>query len=1166
MSTILKSGTLAFEIIGIDKNVMKSLDRVQTGFTGLSAKIRDSLLTMASFRTAFQGFSAPLQVFANFEAGISKVKAITQATTEQIAALREQAKALGKTTFFTASQVADAQKFLGMAGFRSEQIKAATPQVLDLALSGDMDLGMAADIATNISTPFKIAAEELSRVNDVLAKANTTSNTNVQELGQAFKYVAPAAAAAGQSIEECGAAFAILANNGIKADMAGTAMRMMLIKLADSGIQKKLKEQFDIDAKDVTGNLRPLMSVLQELKDKVSSFDNADQMSVFYDIFENRAGTAALVLGNAGDAATDFRMKMINAAGTASEMAKIMADNMKGDYIALISAYEGVQIAFGDAVNQMSREWLQFGTTITRGIADFITENKEFVASVAKIVTGLGGAVGTILLFTATVHGIAYAYNAVKSAIAMFIPLKAAETAAENANATAIANTTAATASATAAINTETAAVAANTVAKTKNAAANAAYSAFKSGAIYGVAADTTRFSKEAAMSSATAFQAAATARMKTAQASNVLTASEQRLITSQLVGASTTKVVTAETVRLATTQNTATAATRIATTAVVADTAAKTTATAATWGFSAAIKAIPGWGWAIAGIAAVTGLVLWLSKAKDLTKDWTDEMKNFWNEIETIRKSAEKKVEIKTSDIATDTKIFDVLKQYSGQTLKVDADFDYAVKAAEQLVEKYGDIGITIDRVNKTIAVSTEAQKKFNAEIGKQAAAEKENLLNERKKVIEDKKKELDQLKKNGAEGVVLQNGGKYISDDSKKKHENAVTGLTTDIENAEKELNKLQEEIDNLNKGNVNSVLGKDQSQALQETLDESASVQDKLKDIEKNAETIFKQMNRDRRSALENEILELEERNEKYKEYLELLIKSEHDSKKKAFYQTELDNADNNLQNDINRAVDKKLEGYQDSIDTTGMSEFEKELYIARQKAKKEREDAEKIIDTAIAQLDPKKDSNRIQELKDQKADLADVETESVQKIRDKAKVDVKKLATPEQMKVTEARENLNLAYESKDVEKIKKAKEELKQAKDDLLTTSYKNVQEALKTAQEEYQQALAAFNNAKTEDEKAITGQKLNDANEKLEEATSDFDNISEQKYEKKLNEALQHTQVRAGNEAAGTFNAFEMGNMRGNNVEKTLEKQVTNQLETIRVLRDIKNKKGKRWG
>jgi TP901 family phage tail tape measure protein len=271
---------------------------------------------LAAVRTAFQGLvpaiSSVFSTFSSFDSGISKVKAITGATTEQITKLREQAKLLGQTTFFTASQVANAQMFLGMAGFDPEKIQAALPDVLNLALAGDMDIGMAADIATNISTPFKIAANDLSRVNDVLAKSATTSNTNVQELGQAFKYAAPAAAAAGQAIEECGAAFSILANNGIKADMAGTSVRMMLIKLADSGIQKKLKETFNIDVTDSAGNMRSLMDILREFKTATDGLGQTAQMSAFYDIFEQRAGTAAVVLGKAGNAGEKSHRKSRN--------------------------------------------------------------------------------------------------------------------------------------------------------------------------------------------------------------------------------------------------------------------------------------------------------------------------------------------------------------------------------------------------------------------------------------------------------------------------------------------------------------------------------------------------------------------------------------------------------------------------------------------------------------------------------------------------------------------------------------------------------------------------------------------------------------------------------------------------------------------------------------
>jgi TP901 family phage tail tape measure protein len=248
----------------MDKPVLDSIKRVQGGFNGMKRTIMDTFVTLGSARLAIQNviqpLTQPLQVFAGFESGMAKVQAITGATADQLQKLTAQAKELGKNTFFNASQVADAQKFLGMAGFNPEQILAATPGMLDLALAGDMDLGQAADIATNISTPFGIAAERISEVNDVLAKAATSSNTNIIEMGEAFKYAAPAAAAAGQSIEECAAAMAIMANNGIKADIAGTSIRQMLIKLANTGVQEQLKEQFDIDVTDSAGKIRPLIS------------------------------------------------------------------------------------------------------------------------------------------------------------------------------------------------------------------------------------------------------------------------------------------------------------------------------------------------------------------------------------------------------------------------------------------------------------------------------------------------------------------------------------------------------------------------------------------------------------------------------------------------------------------------------------------------------------------------------------------------------------------------------------------------------------------------------------------------------------------------------------------------------------------------------------------
>jgi TP901 family phage tail tape measure protein len=875
MAVTLKAGSVAVQIIGLDQEFQRAMERVNNTTERFSKKIRNLFVTTAALRTTFQGALQPLtqmfSVFSSFEMAMSKVKAITGATADEIGRLREQAKELGKTTFFTASQVGDAQKFLAMAGFNPKQILDAIPDVLNLSLAGDMDLGMAADIATNISTPFKIAAQDLARVNDVLAKSATSSNSNVMELGQAFKYAAPAAAAAGQSIEECGAAFSILANNGIKADMAGTSVRMMLMKLADAGIQAKLKESFNIDVTDVTGKMKPLLTILNELKKAISGMGQTAQMSAFYDIFEQRAGTAALVLGNAGDAATDFRIKMLNAGGTAAEMAKTMADNIKGDWIAFMSAVEGTQIAFGDAVSQMSREWLQFGTIIVRGLTDVLTHNKEFIATLAKIATVGGGSIAALLSITAAIHGVTFAVNAMKSAYALLIPARAAAITVEQANVAATANATSATVA-------ETAAVTANTVAKTKNAAANAAYSAFKSGAIYGVAADTARMSRDAAVSSADAFRTAATARMATAQASNIATVAEQRLIMTQLTGASTTKVVTAETIRLATAQTTGTAATKISAAATAADSVAKKTATAATIGFSSAIKAIPGWGWALAGVSAIAAIAYWLSRTKDYTKDWTNDMKSFWDEMESRVKSQDKQVEIKTSAVQTDTRIFDVIKQFSGQTLQ-DEDFDFAAKSVQQLQDKYGDLGMTVDNVSKTILVAADAQKKFNSEAGKQLAGEKKLVLAGRKQTIENKKSELENAqKKLMVEESYLETGSELYNETRYKEAVSKVNLLIATIKTAENEIGTLEKEIGDLENGNLGTAQGKDNARIAEEKLAEINSVKQKIEEIQKKAEDIYSKREREKRSTLENEIADLKERNEEYKKYLKLLIQSE------------------------------------------------------------------------------------------------------------------------------------------------------------------------------------------------------------------------------------------------------------------------------------------------
>ena len=175
--------------------------------------------------------AAATKMGMDFEAAMSKVQALSGATADEMAKLREQAREMGAATVFSASEAAEAQAFLAMAGYDVAQIMDSLPGLLDLAAAGQLDLGRAADITTNIMSGFNIEAEKTTEVADVLAKAAASANTSVEQMGDAMSYVAPVAAGAGISLEETAAAIGILSNAGIQGQRAGTALRGIIASL-----------------------------------------------------------------------------------------------------------------------------------------------------------------------------------------------------------------------------------------------------------------------------------------------------------------------------------------------------------------------------------------------------------------------------------------------------------------------------------------------------------------------------------------------------------------------------------------------------------------------------------------------------------------------------------------------------------------------------------------------------------------------------------------------------------------------------------------------------------------------------------------------------------------------------------------------------------------------
>lgn len=346
-----------------------------------------------------------------FDASMSRVQAISRLDKNdgQMKALREQARELGGSTRFTAVQAADAQGYLGMAGFDPKAIKAAMPGMLDLAAAGGADLAQTADIASNIMSGLGMQADQMGRLGDVLVGTFTRSNTNLQMLGDTMKYAAPMAKTYGVELEVAAAMAGKLGDAGLQGSMGGTALSTIMNRLAaPPKAARKALEELQIQTADAKGNLRPMPDLLKEIYDKTQAMGTAKKGGLFKALAGEEAvkGMAQLV----DQAGIGELQKLIatlrETQGEAKKTADVMSDNLKGDLTALSSAWADFGIELGKQQNGPLRELVQSVISVVRGIKAWAKENPLLSAGLVKtaaIIAALMVAVGSLMVTVASV-------------------------------------------------------------------------------------------------------------------------------------------------------------------------------------------------------------------------------------------------------------------------------------------------------------------------------------------------------------------------------------------------------------------------------------------------------------------------------------------------------------------------------------------------------------------------------------------------------------------------------------------------------------------------------------------------------------------------------------------------------------------------------------------
>lgn len=348
-----------------------------------------------------------------FDADMSKVQALTRLDKgdEQLAAMRAQARQLGADTMFSATDAAQGQGFLAMAGFKPEDIIAAMPGMLDLAKAGDSGLAETADIASNILTGFNLKASETGRLGDVLVGAFTRSNTSLQMLGETMKYAAPVAASVGQDIETVAAMAGKLGDAGIQGSMGGTALRAILNRLsAPPKAAAKALDTLGISAVDAQGNLRDMPTILQEIYQKTRNMGDAERAGLLKGIAgeEAVAGMQVLVAQAGSGALQEFIGTLRQTQGEAQRTAKVMGDNLVGDIDELSSAWEDLGIQLQEQQDGPLREVTQSLASVVGGVKSWIVENPKLAANIVKTAAGVGvlmAGMGGLTLAIASILG-----------------------------------------------------------------------------------------------------------------------------------------------------------------------------------------------------------------------------------------------------------------------------------------------------------------------------------------------------------------------------------------------------------------------------------------------------------------------------------------------------------------------------------------------------------------------------------------------------------------------------------------------------------------------------------------------------------------------------------------------------------------------------------------
>lgn len=375
---------------------------------------------------------------------IAQVGGYLQVSGAELDNMRVLALKFGKDTIFSATEAAEAISELAKAGMDSAQIAGgALDATLQLAAAGQMEFGEAAKVTAQAIKAFRLEAEDATGVADALAGAASNSVATVEGLAEGFTYAASWARNAGWSIQEVSGALGLLADYGIEAEMAGTALRNFLLRLAaPTDAAATAMEELGIEVRDSNGHMKSAIEVVDELNIAMAGLGDDERDALIKTIFGVRGANAALALMDAGSQELQKYIGYTNDLGAASRMAQAQLGDLGWALELMRGEMETAAVNFGDVLtpeliklantaesiaswfnelSQAERDQIVHMTLLAIGTGPLLVIAGKAISILGSITSGLGAVIlGTsafireVSQFRGATQGIAAAIGAVK--------------------------------------------------------------------------------------------------------------------------------------------------------------------------------------------------------------------------------------------------------------------------------------------------------------------------------------------------------------------------------------------------------------------------------------------------------------------------------------------------------------------------------------------------------------------------------------------------------------------------------------------------------------------------------------------------------------------------------------------------------------------------------